>query len=149
MKIGLISCTKKKKSFPCQAQELYSESTLFSYALDYCRKHYDKIYILSAKHGLVDLHWKIEPYDKTLNTMNKEERKKWAVKTASQLKKKIKKKDVLYFHAGKNYREFLILLLDNQKKIPLKHLGIGKQLGFYKNSDIRPGAFRRLADQDT
>lgn len=134
MKIGLISCTKKKKSYSCEAEELYSKSSLFRYALKYCKKHYDKVYILSAKYGLINLHQKIEPYDKTLNTMNKKERKEWAEKTASQLKKKIKKEDILYFHAGKNYREFLIPLLDNQKKIPLKHLGIGKQLGFYKNS---------------
>ena len=71
MKIGLISCTKKKKLSPCQAQELYSDSTLFSYVLDYCRKHYDKIYILSAKYGLVELNQKIKPYDLTLKTMKK------------------------------------------------------------------------------
>lgn len=133
MKVGLISCTKKKKSSSCQAQELYSESTLFSYALDYCQKHYDKIYILSAKYGLVELNQKIKPYNLTLKTMKKDERKKWAEKTANGLRKKIKKEDILYFHAGKYYREFLIPLLNNKTKIPLKRLGIGKQLSFYKN----------------
>lgn len=33
MKIGLISCTKKKKLSACPAKELYSVSTLFRLAL--------------------------------------------------------------------------------------------------------------------
>jgi len=121
MKIGLISCAKKKKAFSCQAQELYSESSFFNYVLDYCQKHYDKIYILSAKHGLIELNQKIKPYDLTLKTMKKDGRKKWAEKVINQLKKKINREDVIYFHAGKYYREYLIPLLNNQIKIPLKN----------------------------
>lgn len=134
MRVGLISCTKKKKSFSCQAQKLYLNSTLFNYALNYCRKHYDKIYILSAKYGLVELNQKIKPYDLTLKTMKKDDRKKWAENVINKLKNKINKEDVIYFHAGKYYREYLIPLLNNQIKIPLKNLGIGKQLGFYKTN---------------
>lgn len=133
MKIGLISCTKKKKTFLCEAEKLYSESFLFRHALRYCKRHYDKVYILSAEYGLVELHQKIKPYDLTLKSMKKEKRRNWAEKVASELKKKIKKGDVLYFHTGKYYRELLIPLLDNQIKVPLKHLEIGKQLSFYKN----------------
>ena len=135
MKIALISCTKKKKSFLCEAEKLYSESFLFQYALKYCKKHYDKVYMLSAKYGLVGLHQKIKPYDLTLKSMKKEERRSWAEKVTSVLKKRINKEDVLYFHAGRYYREFLILFLNNQIKIPLKHLKFGEQLKFYKNSN--------------
>lgn len=134
MRIGLISCTKKKKLFSCKAEVLYSESSLFRHSLKYCKRYYDKVYILSAKYGLVELHQKIKPYDLTLKSMKKEERRKWAGKVASVLKKKINKEDVLYFHAGKYYREFLTPFLNNQIKIPLKNLGIGKQLNFYKGN---------------
>lgn len=131
MKIGLISCTKKKKPYACPAKELYSASPLFRLALSYCQKHYDKNYILSAKHGLIDLDRIIEPYNMTLGGMKRQERMLWAMKTASRLKKKIGKTDILYFHTGKPYREFLIPLMENISEVMLEHSGIGRQLKFY------------------
>jgi len=132
MKIGLISCTKSKKNYSCQAKELYSESALFRYALAYCSQHYDRNYILSAKYGLVELDQKIEPYDKTLNTITKKEKQKWSQNVAEELKKISNKDDIFYFHAGKDYREFLIPLLESRIKIPLEGLKLGEQLRFYK-----------------
>lgn len=134
MKIGLVSCTKRKRSYPCPAWQLYSESALFRYAFEYCKKHYDKVYILSAKHGLLEPDRKIKPYDTALKKMSREGRRAWSRKVANQLKEVIKEDDVLYFHAGKEYWEFLIPLLGNQIEIPLKHIGIGKQLKFYKRN---------------
>ena len=53
MRIALISCSKEKKNYPCPAHELYSASNLFSLSYQYAKKYADKIYILSAKYGLV------------------------------------------------------------------------------------------------
>ena len=131
MKVGLISCTKKKEQYSCKAEKMYSQSALFRYALNYCKKHYDQVYILSAKYGLIELHQKIEPYDLSLKAMKKEERIRWANKVAKALRKKLRQGDTVYFHAGRFYREDLIPLLKNRIKIPLKSLGIGKQLRFY------------------
>ena len=44
----------------------------------------------------------------------------------------------IFFHTGKKYRENLIPRLKDwgiQCKIPLEHLGIGKQLAWYKKHD--------------
>jgi len=51
--LGLISCTKRKKDFPCKASEMYSASDLFRKAYAYCYKNYDNVAILSAKYGLL------------------------------------------------------------------------------------------------
>jgi hypothetical protein len=50
-RIGLIGCSKKKKSYSTKAQELY-QGALFQKSLTLCKlKRFDAIYILSAKHG--------------------------------------------------------------------------------------------------
>ena len=58
--IILISCASKKHSTKMPAKDLYN-SILFKSSLEYAKsiKH-DKIYILSAKHHLLDLETQIE-----------------------------------------------------------------------------------------
>ena len=131
-KVVLISCVSKKLNLKSIAKELYV-SPLFKYNLTYAYSlNPDKIFILSAKYGLVSLDEEIEPYNKTLNKMNKEERKEWANKVLSQLKEKVDlDNDEIIFLAGKKYREYLIKGIKNYK-IPLKGLSIGKQLKFLK-----------------
>ena len=54
-------------------------STLFKLNLKYANSlSPDDIYILSAKHGLLDLEQEIEPYELTLNNMGAAETRKWA-----------------------------------------------------------------------
>ena len=134
MKIALISCTKSKKNYKCEAEILYSESTLFRKALYYIKENYDKWFILSAKYGLLKPTSIIEPYDLTLNKFNNEEIKTWAENVWGSLKKEINNKDKLYFHCGENYRKGLIFYLDKNKieyEIPLRGISFGKQLQFY------------------
>ena len=91
-----------------------------------------KIFILSAKYGLVDLNEEIKPYDKTLNNMNSKEIKEWANKVVNQLNKITNlENDEFIFLAGDKYRKYLTHNLKNYK-IPLKGLGIGKQLQYLK-----------------
>ncbi|HKM13746.1 MAG TPA: hypothetical protein VJY42_02345 [Candidatus Methanomethylophilaceae archaeon] len=66
MKIGFNSCSKAKKDYTCPAREMYSESNLFRRLLEYGETICDKIFILSAKQGLIELNNVIEPYDETL-----------------------------------------------------------------------------------
>jgi len=85
-KIILISCVSKKLNKKTRARDLYI-SPLFKYNLKYAKSlNPDKIFILSAKHGLIDLNDKIEPYDKTLNKMSKAERQEWAKNVINKLK---------------------------------------------------------------
>ncbi len=131
-KVALIPCVSKKRSSRARAVELYT-STLFKLSLQYARKlSPDRILILSAKYGLVDLDEEIEPYDMTLNKMRAGERKAWAGKVIEQLKRDF---DLQHDHfiilAGERYRQYLLPHLASYE-IPLKGLPIGKQLQFLK-----------------
>jgi len=130
MKIVLISCASRKKNEKSQAGELYT-SPLFRFNLKYAKSlNPGRIFILSAKHHLLELNEEIEPYNETLNEKNKEEIKIWAEKVLEQLKEKTNlNEDEFIFLAGENYRKFLIPEIKNYN-IPMQNLGIGKQLKF-------------------
>lgn len=127
-KIVLISCVSKKLNHKAKAQDLYV-SPLFQKNLRYAKLlNPDKIFILSAEYGLLDLNRKIEPYEKTLNKMSSTEIKEWANSVISQLQKVSDlDKDDFVFLAGNNYRKFLLSHIRDYK-IPMFGLGIGKQL---------------------
>lgn len=134
--LGLVSCTKKKRSVTCTVREMYSSSQLFSKAYAYAVTNYDEVMILSAKHGLIDPDTVIEPYDATLNKMGKEERRKWAEGVNKQIYDRYFGTDMrfVFFHAGLRYREFLIPSLEMngfECRVPLEGLGIGKQMKWY------------------
>lgn len=138
--LGLVSCTKRKQGYPCKASEMYLPSNLFSKAYVYCKKNYDQVAILSAKYGLLLPDDPIKPYNLTLNNMRVKERKVWSEKVFEQMKDRLRLADYdkVFFHAGKNYREFLSPKLENMGikcDVPLKHKGIGRQLGWYKEHD--------------
>ena len=135
--LGLISCTKKKKDYPCKASEMYSASDLFRKAYAYCTKKYGKVAILSAKYGLLLPNEEIEPYNVTLKDMSVDQVKKWSDKVFQQFLVKISWNDLgtIYFHAGKRYRDYLIPLLKKMNlecQVPLENLSIGKQLQWYE-----------------
>jgi hypothetical protein len=129
-KIVLISCVSKKLPHKSKARDLYV-SPLFKKGLKYAEKHNpDKIFVLSAKYGLLDLEEEIEDYNETLNEKNQEELKVWAGGVLEKLKEVADvDNDEIIFLAGENYRKFLIPHLANYK-IPMQGLGIGRQLQF-------------------
>jgi len=133
-KIILISCVSKKLLYNSKAKNLYV-SPLFKYNLKYANSlNPDKIFILSAKYGLVDLELEIEPYNKTLNKMKKQEIEEWSEKVINQLKEQTDlQEDEFIFLAGDMYRKFLIPHIKNYK-IPMQGLGIGNQLKYLKES---------------
>lgn len=132
-RIVLISCVSKKRTYPCQARELYI-SDWFKKALAYAEKilKADQIFILSAEHGVVSLEKIIVPYDKTLKKMPKIERLKWSQQIMDELKQHIDiEQDEVVFLAGEKYREFLEPQF-KQVQTPLEGLKIGQQLKFFK-----------------
>ncbi|MGL4987544.1 MAG: DUF6884 domain-containing protein [Treponemataceae bacterium] len=132
-KIVLISCVSKKKEYKTKAQELYG-STLFKYSLSYGRSlNPDKIFILSALHGLVELDQEIEPYNVTLTNLAKKERVQWGKKVIEQLKNHSDiKNDTFIILAGKLYSDPIEDYLENIE-YPLVGLKIGERLSFLKN----------------
>lgn len=134
-KIVLISCVSKKKNCVAKAEDLY-QSALFKGALKYAKAmNADRIYILSALHGLLELHQKIAPYNKTLNTMKAKERKEWSEKVIRQLieERLDLEQDIFIFLAGKKYREYLAEEI-GKVQVPMEGLTIGKQLKFLKEN---------------
>jgi hypothetical protein len=129
-KIVLISCVSKKLSHPARAQDLYV-SPLFRLNLEYARKlEPDAIYILSAKHGLLDLNTEIEPYNLTLNDMPTRQVQAWAKQAVEQLKKRADlSKDHFVLLAGQKYRKFLVPSFATFE-VPMQGLTIGRQLRF-------------------
>jgi len=133
LKIVLVSCGSKKLHRKSKVQDLYI-SSLFKKNLQYARSlKPDKIFILSAKHGLLKLNEEIEPYEKTLNEMSSKEIKEWADLVLQQLKNVADlENDNFVFLAGNNYRKFILPYINNYK-IPLEGLSIGLQLQWLKN----------------
>ncbi|MCD8509739.1 MAG: hypothetical protein LRY73_07600 [Bacillus sp. (in: Bacteria)] len=133
-RVVLISCVSKKREEKAKAKDLY-ESALFKFNYQYALSMQpDKIFILSAKYGLLNEDNEIEPYDETLNTKSAAEIRDWAEKVLADLKKEVDvDKDEMIFLAGDKYRKYLLPHLKNYK-IPLKGLPIGKQLQFLKEA---------------
>ena len=82
-----ISCVKTKRDSRCKAKDMYI-SPLFKKAYQYAQQFVaeDKIYILSAKYGLIHSSQMIDPYEKTLNSDNDKERKVWAYNIIQRMK---------------------------------------------------------------
>jgi hypothetical protein len=133
MKIALISCSSKKNNFLCKARNMYSKSALFKFTLQYCEQQkFDKIFVLSAKHKILDLDTEIEPYDETLNKMSLIEKKKWGKEVSEWIEKNLNKEDELYIFGGKNYYQYLIV--QNKIILPLLNLKIGERLKWLKEN---------------
>lgn len=132
-KIVLISCVSKKGNKKTKAKDLY-ESPLFAKSLAYGQKlNPDNIYILSAQHHLLDLDTEIEPYNRTLNKMSKNDRTNWGKRVIEQLQKVSDiKKDKFIILAGQNY---LIPIQNSLTNIdlPLNGKKIGERLQFLTN----------------
>ncbi len=134
MKIVLISCVSKKLPHKAKAKDLYV-SPLFRLGLKYAESlHPDRIFILSAEHGLIGLDTEIEPYNKTLNEMSASDALEWAGRVLLQLKSSTDlNNDEFVFLAGERYRKNLISHITNAV-IPMKGLGIGRQLKWLKGA---------------
>ncbi len=132
--VVLISCVKKKVPYRAEAKDLYA-SPFFKLNLRYARSlNPDDIFVLSAQHYLVGLEEELEPYERTLNRMPSERVKQWADSVLVQLSKVADlQNDRFVFLAGERYRKHLIPHLTNHE-IPLRGLGIGKQMKFLKEN---------------
>ena len=120
-KIVLIACVSKKSDKKQKAELLY-QSSLFKKELQYAKEviRADKIFILSALHGLLNLSDEVEPYNLTLNDMAEEVLK--SLRENADIEK-----DEFVFLAGERYRQFLMPFLKNYS-IPMQGLKIGMQL---------------------
>jgi hypothetical protein len=148
-KVVLLSCTKSKTKHAAPAQELYSASPMFQKTLEYGKSlKPDKMYILSAKHHLVPLTKKLEPYDKTLKEMPKDEKEKWGEETIKQMRSAgiNPEKDTFVFLTGSEYmKPFNQYIPDSNIEKPMEGKRFGERLKWL-NSQVQKltEAFKRL-----
>ena len=114
MKVILVSCVAKKADIPegtlLPAKELYV-SPLFQKAYAYAESLTpDHIFILSAKHGLLEPDELICKYNESLYSKNSKERLKWSDNVLQSLRNKgiDLQNDEVTFLAGKVYCKHLI-----------------------------------------
>ena len=129
MNVALISCSKTKKSYSCEASEMYSPSVLFSKTYKYCLNKYDEIYILSAKYGVITPTTQINTYNLSIKDLDKMKREEWGKSVACFLNDLVCR--TLSFYTGANYSKIIIPHIKDKKIFfPLSGLGIGQRLKF-------------------
>jgi hypothetical protein len=137
MDIGLMSCSKSKREQATKPAELYMESVFFRKARAYVEANHDDWYILSAKHHLLDPHGPpIEPYDDTLSDAPVDRKREWSETVYNQLRDEglLVDGNRLVFHAGRNYYEELLPLLEDSPvgiETPTDGLRYGETLAWY------------------
>ena len=94
MDVAFISCVKEKRIGKYKAKDLYT-SDFFRKSFGYCFSKYEKVFILSAKYGLLELEEEIENYEMTLNNFSKVQKIEWSVKVCNQME--IKERQLFYF----------------------------------------------------
>ena len=128
----LVSCVKTKLPRPAKAKDLYV-SDWFRKARAYVEREDTAWRILSAKYGLVDPEEVIRPYEKTLITMRKAERRAWAGEVLAALERRLADADAVVFLAGARYREFIEPWLTSRGvrvDVPMRGLSQGRQLAW-------------------
>jgi hypothetical protein len=138
MEIGLLSCTKSKRDKVSKPAELYMESAFFRKAKEYAEVHHNAWYILSAKHHLLHPDGQpIEPYDDTLSGASVKRKREWSHTVCNELQEEglLTEENRLVFHAGRDYYEELLPLLEGtaiEIDIPTDGLRYGETLSWYK-----------------
>lgn len=122
MRIGLINCVGTKRSYKCKAKDMYC-SSLFKKAFAWLTQNCDKVYIMSAKHGLLDPEKIIEPYNVSLYGMTRSQRIRWSKNLYLQLRECTDiQHDIFIVEGGVKYTEFI------QKAIPHWHIPYERDL---------------------
>lgn len=108
MLIALISCVKSKRPVRSHAIDLYT-SSLFKKSVAFARQRaVDRIYILSAKHGLLSSEDEVDPYEQTLKGAAVAVRRTWAKQVVADLEKVANLKDDRFLIlAGESYCQFI------------------------------------------
>jgi len=133
-KIVLLSCTKSKLDKPCPAKDMYSPSPMFQKTKAYGEAlKPDKMFILSAKYGLLPMDKQIEPYDLTLKNMKSDEKDKWGDMVKGQMGKigVSPESDKFVFLTGSEYMKPLKKFIpDENTESPMDGKRMGERLSW-------------------
>jgi hypothetical protein len=93
----------------------------------------DRTYILSAKHGVLELGDRIDPYDVTLGSLSSKEKQVWARSVEPNLKRILSRSDTAVFLAGAEYHRNLVPIVQAigaRYQLPLGNLSLGRRLQY-------------------
>jgi len=131
--IVLLMCGKNKLCKKAKAKDLYT-SPRFKKSIEYAKilADYSNIYVLSAKHGLLEMEQEISPYDQSIYEMTELEKEQWADMVFDSLNKVTNiKQDKYIFLTDDDYSENIILFLNNIE-LPLKDIPQDKHIDYFK-----------------
>ena len=126
--LALVGCGKAKASSPQPARWLYT-STLFRLSLAHAEVTAERVWIVSALHGLVDPHEELSPYALALGELSPEVQQGWARGVVEQLGEGHERRVLLL--AGGAYALLLgaaLGLAGWVVEAPLAGLSIGRRL---------------------
>ena len=135
--IGLISCSAHKMGRPALARELYT-SPLFRRSLAYAEPRCERVYVLSARHHLVELDTVLAPYEQRMGS-TKRERRQWAAVVAGAIEARHGRDVQLLLLAGREYTAPLIQEIArwwpvgawrDRIALPLDRLPVGERLAW-------------------
>lgn len=86
--IGLVVAPRRQRDGIWRASESYAASPLFRRARDYCLRHHDEWYVLSASHGLLAPQQVVGPGDPTWGGLSPAERSAWGRRAAIALRER-------------------------------------------------------------
>lgn len=130
--VAFVACSKTKRPYPTAAGHLYV-SALFRKSMLFALTNADRVYILSAKHGVLELGDRIAPYDVTLGALSGEEKRAWARSVEPSLKRVLSRGDTAVFLAGAEYQKDLVPIvraIGARVQIPLGNLSLGRRLQY-------------------
>jgi hypothetical protein len=134
----LVACVGAKLPDPALAKDLYI-SDWFVKVRHYVERAGAPWFILSAEYGLVGSEEVLAPYECTLNSMRVAERRAWARRVRGQMESLLPTASRIVIFAGVRYREYLMDYLRSRAAtvdVPLRGLGIGKQLAWLKKAEM-------------
>lgn len=139
MRVGIVGCASRKKMVRSKAGELYL-GRLFEGSMTYAREACDRVFIVSAKHGLVDPEQELDPYDERLPPEGSCEKEEWVKLVIDQVwncfPPDMLADSSFVVLAGKAYAEpFLELAsggLIEEVVEPLEGLGVGRRYAWLK-----------------
>lgn len=140
-RIALLGCGASKSTRTCAARAMY-RSSLFQGSLRWAMGHCDAVYILSAKHGLLDLDAVIEPYDETL-PRDRAGREAWGSRVGRQIVAAVGEIEAtLVVLAGERYAD--VISFDGPEweygwEEPLRGLQIGERLAWLRQQRVLGG----------
>lgn len=110
-KVALVGCGRAKGPSRAQAMHLY-RGGLFRAAIDFATATHAGVYIVSAKHGLIDPERVIEPYEFSIEDMTATQRERWGDRIAHDLALLMNAPSAPTLLLGESYARWLRLPLE-------------------------------------